>query len=140
MSAIFNKNANTHKTFIHKFKEGYILFIFIILSAITSLIAMDALVFPIALFATTKKELFLTLFGDFFWLAVVATLLFMVARKIRAMKLNGIPLSRIVQHLICRPLNILVSIIGILLSAFLLVGIIYLLLSYNYYFIYRLLN
>lgn len=139
-SPSFQKAGNDAKKLKDRFREGYVLFLFIFLSAIASIIVMDILILPIAVFAVAKKETFLLLFGDFFWIVIAAFLLFLLIRRIIALSKDGIPARSIIAHIATRPLKALAAALLILISGAGLIGILYLCMSYNSYFIYKLIN
>lgn len=136
----FHQTKNETIKLKDRFKEGYFLFLFIFLSAIASIIVMDILILPIAIFAVAKKETFLLLFGDFFWVVIAAFVLFLLIRRIISLSKDGVPARSIIAHIATRPLKALVAALIILVSGASLIGILYLCLSYNSYFIYKLIN
>jgi hypothetical protein len=131
-------NGNESKKLKDRLHEGYVLFLFIFLSAIASIIVMDILVLPIAIFAVTKKEAFLLLFGDFFWMFIGTLFVFLLIRRIIALKKDGIPAKNIMLHIITKPFRAIALLLVIIASGIGLIGILYLLMSYNSYFIYKL--
>lgn len=133
-----NSNKNTNN--LKKLKEGYLLIVFIILSAIASMIVMDVLVLPLTLFAINNKELFLMLFSNFFWLSIFIIAVLILIQQIRSRKNYDESLFIKLKHFLLRPFQILLQIIIIIITGLSLFGIIYIILSYNYYFIYRLIN
>lgn len=139
-SPSFHQAGNGKKKLTDIFKEGYVLFLFIFLSAIASIIVMDILILPIAIFAVSKKETFLLLFGDFFWIVIAGFLVFLLIRRIIALSKDGIPARSIIAHIATRPVKALVAALIVLISGAGLIGILYVCMSYNSYFIYKLIN
>ncbi len=136
----FHQTNSGTKKLKDRLREGYVLFLFIFLSAIASIIVMDILILPIAIFAIAKKETFLLLFGDLFWMIIAAFLLFLLIRRIIALVRDGIPAKRIIVHIATRPLKALAAALIILVCTAGLIGILYVCMSYNSYFIYKLVN
>lgn len=132
--------GNERKKFKERMREGYVLFLFIFLSAIASIIVMDIIVLPITIFAVTKKETFLMIFGDFFWIVIAAFLIFLLIRRVIHLKKDGIPVKSIIAHITTRPLKVIAGLLIIIASGAGLIGILYLCMSYNSYFIYKLIN
>jgi len=117
-----------------------ILFIFILLAAVLSAVVMDILILPITLFAIHFKQAFNFFIRDVFWIGVIAVLIALFARRVYVLRKNGLKAGEIIKHAITRPLAAvsLAFIVGF--AAIVLVYCIYLLLHYNGYFIYRILN
>ncbi len=139
-SLSFHQTGNDTKKLKERFREGYVLFIFIFLSAIASIIVMDILILPMVLFAVAKKETFILLFGDFFWIVIAGFLVFLLIRRIIALSKDGVPARSIITHIVTRPFKALAAALVILASGAVLIGILYLCMSYNSYFIYKLIN
>jgi hypothetical protein len=116
------------------------LFVFVVLSALASLIVMDILVLPVALFAVAKKNTFNFILGDLAGLFVIALLAFLLVRRVLALRKEGLSPREILNHIVNRPFSAFATALMVIIAASVLIGVIYLLLSYNNYFIYKLIN
>lgn len=123
-----------------RMRDIFTLFAFVVLSALASLVVMDILVLPVALFAVAKKSAFNFILGDLAGLFVIALLAFLLVRRVLALRKEGLTPREIVNHIVYRPFSALATALMIIFAASVLIGVIYLLLSYNNYFIYKLIN
>lgn len=123
-----------------RMRDIFTLFAFVVLSALASLVVMDILVLPVALFAVAKKSTFNFILGDLAGLFVIVLLAFLLVRRVLALRKEGLTPREILNHIVYRPFSALATALMIIFAASVLIGVIYLLLSYNNYFIYKLIN
>jgi len=123
-----------------RMREIFTLFAFVVLSALASLVVMDILVLPVTLFAVAKKNVFNFIIGDLFWLFLIIIFALLLARRIVTLRKNGLSPREIIGHILYRPVSALATSLMVLLAGAVLIGVIHLLLSYNNYFIYKLIN
>ena len=137
-----NQRNNTVET--HRIKDRmrdiFILFTFVILAAVASVIVMDILVLPITIFAVNFKSAFNFILSDLLWLVVVILLIGLLAVRVLVLRKNGLSFREILNHVAYRPFSALATFLMIMGASAVLIMIIYLLLSYNNYFIYKLIN
>lgn len=135
-----NNNTYEKTRLKDKLKEVFTLFTFIAISLIASLIVMDILIFPVALFSINNKILFNYLIKHITWIAILALLIYLIARRIYLCRKNGMAYSEIIKSLIAKPLKALIIILTFLIIVSLLTYLVYFLMSSNYYLLYKIIN
>ena len=137
-----NQRNNTVET--HRIKDRlrdiFILFSFVVMAAVASVIVMDILVLPITLFAVNFKSAFNFVLRDLLWLFAVLLFITLLVIRIIVLRKNGLNFREILNHIAFRPFSALATVLMILGASAVLIMIIYLLLSYNNYFIYKIIN
>lgn len=123
-----------------RMRDIFTLFAFVVMSALASLVVMDILVLPVALFAVAKKSAFNFILGDLVWLFLIALLAFLLVRRIIALRKDGLSPGEIARHIVYRPFSALAIALMVIVATAVLIGVIYMLLNYNNYFIYKLIN
>ena len=123
-----------------RLKDTLILSSIFIISFIISMIMMDIIIFPIALFAINDGKVFTVIFKYSFWLLIILVLLYMILRMIFQLKKDGFPARYIFKSIIFKPLLSFFFIIAVLLVCMILILFINILYQSNYHLIYKLLS
>jgi len=124
----------------NRMRDILTLFAFVVMAAVAALVVMDILVLPVALFAVAKKTTFNFILGDLTWLFLIAVLGFLLVRLVLALRKDGLSPREIIGHILYRPFSALAVALMVMVSSAVLIGVIYLIFSYNNYFIYKLIN
>jgi len=125
---------------LYRLKESGNLFIYMIASFLVSLIVMNILIFPIAIFAVEDQTAFTLIVKNLFWILFFCALGYLLVKKIIYYRKNEFPLSRITRNIILKPLSFIFFIILILIIIFSLIALINFILQKNYYLIYKIIN
>ena len=123
-----------------RLKEYGVLYTFILLAGVVSLLVMNALVFPVAVAAVKKPAVFSSVVKWGLVAAIAAALIMKIISTARRWALSdrGV-MTEFTHALKRRGSSLLFGLIVIASTALLAVGI-YLLLTYNYYLLYEILN
>ncbi len=111
---------------------------FIILAALLSTLLMDLIVFPLTMFAISDVPSYNNLIKLIFTLVVFFILIFSVIKISRRLKKEGHDNKHILLYLLRRPLYHLGLFLFFLALFGLIITVIYLLFSTNYYYLHRL--
>lgn len=126
--------------FKDRVRELITLVLFITASLIASVILMDILIFPLALFSINNKGMFNYFIKHATWISLLLIMIYLIVRKAYELKKGGMHTTAIIKHMALRPFKAL-SVIGVfLMIIFLLVYIVYFLMSSNYYLLYKIIN
>ncbi len=131
------KNRMESKSIKEKMKELVSISGFTLLAAFLALFLADLVFFPLAYYSVRNVDIFNILFrytGITFVSAVLILLLFL---KVKTLYKNGSTLKSIIVYVFLRPFQYIGFLIFVLLILALLVAIIYLLFSSNYYHLHR---
>ena len=132
-----NKINYEKKRYRDKLREIMTLFFFTIGACIISLIVMDILILPVALFAINKKNLFNYLMKDLLVIVIIILAVLFLARKIYGYMKDGLSMKEVAKYLLYRPVHLLGSFFLIVLLTSMVIMILYLILNFNNYQIYR---
>ena len=135
-----NNNTYEKTRLKDKVKDILTLFIFIAISLIASLIVMDILIFPLALFSINNKIQFNYFIKHVTWITILALLTYLIIRRIYLFRKNGLAYNEIIKNLIAKPLKVLITILTFLIIDSLLIYLVYFLMSSNYYLLYKIIN
>ncbi|HQP47953.1 MAG TPA: hypothetical protein PKX12_04425 [Spirochaetota bacterium] len=135
-----NNNRMEKTRILDRINDLKVLFFFVIAAAVVSLGIMDLIIIPISLFAVQHKELFTFIVRDVTWVAIAATFLIMLVRRVYVLRKDELSAKEILSHLISKPVTVISLFLLIIFLSLLLIYLIYLLLHYNSYFIYKLVN
>ena len=128
------------RTFFEKIKEFKTLFIFTCFSAVFAVILADFLVFPIALFATSNKKAFSYLCCVCFFALIILCIVFSVLKKFFYYKKNGASFLQCIKFYFKEKISSFASIFSLFILAVFVIAFIYVILNFNYYFLYELMN
>ncbi|HON78096.1 MAG TPA: hypothetical protein PK544_06365 [Spirochaetota bacterium] len=117
-----------------------VLFFFVIAAAVVSLFIMDLVIIPLSLFAVKHTDLFTFIVRDVTWIAIAATFIIMLIRRIYILRKDELSAKEILSHLVSKPVTVIALFLLIIILSLILIYLIYLLLHYNSYFIYKLVN
>lgn len=121
-----------------RLREHLVLSSFIVLSALASVILIDILVYPIALLALRQKKLFNAAVGYSFWIVVLLLVLIALARGVYRLRRDGFGARQILARIGVRSLSFLASVLAVLAVSAVVIGLIYIIMSNNYYLLYKL--
>lgn len=123
-----------------RLSETSALFIFILIALIISLLVMNLLIFPIALFSVNNKETFTFIFNHLLRITIIGFLLYLLIKQIIFLKNEGFTGLQITKSVIKKPLSLLMTFLIVFVTCLILIVIIYIILKYNYYLLYKLIN
>jgi len=132
-----DKNRMESKSIKEKMKELVSISGFTLLAAFLALFLADLVFFPLAYYSVRNVDVFNILFkytGITFVSAVLILLLFL---KVKTLYKNGNTLKSIIAYVFLRPFQYIGFLIFVLLVLALLVAVIYILFSSNYYHLHR---
>lgn len=136
-----SKNNSFENTgLLNRIKESSIFFIFIIISAVISLIIIDLIVFPIALFAIKNKELYTRIIIHLLWLSSSLFFILLLIKKLRFLKKIELTNYQIIKYILIKPFLIFTTTLIIIILILVLVAILYIILQNNYYILYSITN
>lgn len=133
-------NIYEKKGLLNRIKESGSLFIFIFFALIASLIIMNLLIFPIAIFSIKYKTAFTFIVKYLFWIFVIASAIYLLIKRIIFYKKNELSNVQIIKNIFVRPFSFVLFLFLILLSIFLLIAFINFILQKNYYLLYKIIN
>jgi hypothetical protein len=135
MNNIYEKSGLSNRL-----KESGSIFLFIFIALIASLFIMNILIFPVALFSINHKTIFTSIVKNFIGIIVIASIGYVLIKKIIFYKNNDLPNSKIIKNIILRPLSLLLFLILLLMIILILIILIDFLLQKNYYLLYKIIN
>lgn len=120
-----------------RIKNIFTLAVFTVFALIASIVTMDIIVYPITIFAVKETALFNSVIKYGFFSTITGLLILKIFRRILSLKREGLTLSGIVKYLLKRPRHYAGVYFAFLIISAVVISIIYLLLSYNYYMLYK---
>ncbi len=114
--------------------------LFILASAFVSAVLMDVIVYPVALLAVRDKPVFNVIVAWIIRFGLAGALIFLFVRGIYALRRDGHTGTEIAKHMSLRPFRFAGMLISLLVISTAVIAVIYVLFSYNYYFMYKLSN
>lgn len=123
-----------------RLKESVRLVLFIFIALILSIIVMNLLVLPIALFSVNNKPVFTEIFKILFLLFILLSIFYLTVKRIILYKKNDVENLKIIKYIFLRPLSSILFIFIVLLIITILIAAIYYILQNNYYLLYKLIN
>ena len=121
-----------------RLREVLILFVFIFGAATASVICADLIIYPLTVFSIRNKAVLNYIVRDLFWISVPAAALLFAAWKTYRLRKDGFTAGEIAGRAGLAASRAALSVFAVTLAAAVLIGLIYLLLSYNYYLLYKL--
>ncbi len=137
---MFNDTAFERKRIKDRLREVFILCGFIITAALITTVIMDLLVYPAVIFSIKNKAVFNYIVKDLFWIVILSAVLLIMAKRVYDLKKDGFSASAIMKHIGLRISGITASAFIIIIIACGVITVIYLLLNYNYYMLYKITN
>lgn len=125
---------------LSRVKESARLVLFIFLALILSIIVMNLLIFPIALFSVNNKAAFTEIFKILFLCFILLSLIYITVKRIIFYKKNDFENQKIIKNIFLRPLSSIIFIFIVLLIIAVLIAAIYYILQNNYYLLYKIIN
>ncbi|TAL39937.1 MAG: hypothetical protein EPN93_00290 [Spirochaetes bacterium] len=136
-----NNDNSLEKVRLHdKLRETLILCSFIFMSAIACIVVMDLVIFPVAGFAIAHKKAYTMIFKYSFWVILAGTGFALAVRAAMRHRKNGLTPAQIALRMAGKPGAFILWLLGVLGICALLFVLLYLLLNYNDYLLYRLAN
>ena len=121
-------------------RELLTLALFTVAIALISTVVMNLLVYPVSLFAIHRKEAFNIIIVNVSLYGLIGLLLFLLGRKVYRLRKDGLPPARILVYLLRRPAYYLGLFMVFLASSAVIAAFLYFLLSFNYYYLFKLTN
>jgi hypothetical protein len=125
---------------LNRLKESGVLFLFIFLSLLASLIIMNLIIYPLAFLSIKNKTLFTNIVKNLFWIIISAAIMFVLFKRIVLYRKNELTNIQILKKILLKPASFLLFLLLIIISIFILIIIINFILQKNYYLIYKILN
>ena len=125
---------------LERLREFRTLFIFIIASSAVSLLVMNLLSFPIALFAVTKPAVYTFAVKIFILVSIICFIIFRIIRRIQHTRDNGIPIVKAFSASIASKMRMLSSFLLVAVISIILIVLFYIILRYNYIILYELMQ
>ena len=125
---------------IGRIKEYGVLYLFIILSALTALVVMNILIFPVAVAAVQKPHLFSAVVKYGILAAAAIILLLTIVSTARRWLSSGKGVMTELAQALKRKGSSFLFFLIVLISGIVLAVAVYLLLTYNYRILYEILN
>ena len=138
-------NMNTNNIYeksglVNRVKESGSIFLFIFIALIASLVIMNLLIFPIALFSINHNILFTAIVKVLFIIFITGSIGYLLIKKIIFYKKNDLSNSTIIKNIILRPLSFLLFLFFLLMIIFIIILLINFILQKNYYLLYKIIN
>ena len=111
--------------------------LFSIIALMISLITMNLIAYPVSILAISNTHLFNQLIKYGVAAGVSFFVLIRVFRRIVNLKRSGLSPVQITAYMAKRPFYYIFISLGFIIISLIIIGIIYYILSYNYYFIHR---
>ncbi|MBN2077921.1 MAG: hypothetical protein JW838_03090 [Spirochaetes bacterium] len=121
-------------------REIVTLALFTVAVALISTVVMNILVYPVTLFAIHRKEIFNVIIIHLSLYGVIGLLAFLLVKKIYRLRRDGLAAAKISSYLLRRPAYYLGIFLVFLAVSSVIIAFLYLLFSYNYYYLFKLTN
>jgi hypothetical protein len=121
-----------------RLREVLVLFVFIFGAAAASVVCADLIIYPLTSFSIRNKAVLNFIVRDLIRISVPAAALLFAAWKIYRLHKDGFTAVEIAGRAGLAVSRAALSVLAVTLAAAVLVVLIYLLLSYNYYLLYKL--
>lgn len=121
-------------------REIVTLALFTVAVALISTVVMNVLVYPVTLFAIHRKEIFNVIIIHLSLYGVIGLLAFLLVKKIYRLRRDGLSAAKISSYLLRRPAYYLGIFLVFLAVSSVIIAFLYLLFSYNYYYLFKLTN
>ncbi len=136
---IQNNDQNTlvSRSVKSKVKEITAISLFTILAAIASILLADLIVFPLTHFAVRRVDIFNFIFKNLLLIIILIILCYSFIKKYRKLKDEGLNARYIILYFLKRPAHYGSLIFSFIFISLLMITILYLLFSLNYYYLYK---
>lgn len=131
------QNTLESRTVRSKVKEIAAISLFTIIAAVASILLADLIVFPLTHFAVKRVDIFNIVFKNLLLLIVFIILCFSFIKKYRALSDEGLTSKYIVLYFFKRPVHYGSLLLSFILISALMITVLYLLFSLNYYYLYK---
>jgi hypothetical protein len=138
MQRIHHETSLEQGRFSERLREILTLALFTVGAAITAVVTMDIIVYPLTIFAVEKTELFTDLTKWAILALVLFYLLFRIIRRIIILARSGLTPLEFIRYLLGRPWSYISLFMTIMVTSLLVIGIIAIVLRYNSHLLYRL--
>ena len=126
------------KTFGTRAKELISISVFTVLAALVSTLLMDLIVFPLTMFAVSNIPLYNTIIKIVITAVAGTALAYWIFSTSKYLKNNGKDIKHIILFLLKRPFHYIGLFLFVMALSGILIAVIYLLFSLNYYYLHRL--
>ncbi len=109
----------------------------IIAAALVSIVVMDILLLPLVMFAIKHKMVFNNIIRYSAGIGVVLFLLYVPLKKVFFLRKHDVSAPQIARHVLSRPLVYFLYGLAFIILIFAIIAIIYMMMSYNDYMIYK---
>jgi len=120
-----------------KMKEVTAIALFTLAAALASVILADTVFFPLTRFAVKNVDIFNLIFRNLLLLVILVFLVYKIVSNYRRLSEDGMRLTAILFYFIKRPLHYSGLFLSFLIISIILVTLLYLLFSLNYYYLYK---
>lgn len=134
-----NNGQNTleSRTLKNKIREIIAISIFTGAAAVAAIILADLIVFPLTHFAVVNVDIFNLLFKNLLLIILLTLLGFSLVGRYRKLSDEGLNLEYIILYFLKRPFHYGALFISFILISSIMVTILYILFSMNYYYLYK---
>lgn len=120
-----------------KMKEVTAIALFTLAAALASVILADTVFFPLTRFAVKNVDIFNLIFRNLLLLVILIFLVYKIVSNYRRLSEDGMKLTAILFYFVKRPLHYSGLFLSFLIISIILVTLLYLLFSLNYYYLYK---
>lgn len=131
------QNTLESRTVRSKVREIVAISLFTIAAAVASIILADLMIFPLTHFAVRNVDIFNLLFKNLLLLIVFLFLCYTLVRRYRKLADEGLSARYILIYLLKRPFHYGGLFLSFVLISALMISVLYLLFSLNYYYLYK---
>ncbi len=121
-----------------RIRETITLCSFILAIAVLSTVLMDLLIYPLSKFAVSHTAAFNYIMKDLFWIVIISIFALLLARRIYILRKDGFSAAEILRRIGVKPLTVIAACMLVIACAGIIITLLYVLLYYNYYFLYKL--
>jgi hypothetical protein len=125
---------------LNRLKESAVLFLFIFLSLLASLIIMNLVIYPVALFSIKNDKIFTNIVKYLFWFIISISIIYVLVKRFIYYKKNDLANIQIIKKILLKPASFLLFLLLLLISILIFILIINFILQKNYYLIYKIIN
>jgi hypothetical protein len=137
---MYNGNLYEKRRLRDRFKDIFTLAAFTLAVAVISVAVMNLLIYPLTVFAVNHKSAFNFIVKDLSIFIIVAIFIFFILLKIRNLRKDGLSANEILRYLIRKPVYYFSIFLFFMLTSSVLVFLLYVLLSNNYFLLYKFTN
>ena len=137
---MYNDNTLEKGRLRERFKDLSILALATVITAVISIVVMNIIITPLVHLAVKNTILFTAIFKTIIKILVIAVPVFLIVKSYRTLLKNGISHKDTALYLLKKPARFAAVFLFLLVCSIAVITILYLLLNYNNYFIYKITN